>query len=79
MISNGSSFDVGGSNLIQQVTEALAYDDKPVFVIIEAAAGFGKTCTAYELLKHFIENRSNLLPFFTELSKNREAEYLSTS
>lgn len=42
-------------------------------IIIEAAAGFGKTCTAYELLNVILKNYPNKSPFFTELSRNREA------
>ena len=43
-------------------------------IIVEAAAGFGKTCTSYELIKH-ISNKENVkyAPIFTELSKNRKA------
>lgn len=46
--------------------------DKPVLFLIEAAAGFGKTCTAYELVKKIIEGKK-YLPFFSELSRNRKA------
>lgn len=44
-----------------------------MLLIIEAAAGFGKTCTAYEILNRYTENNSDKLPFFTELARNREA------
>ena len=43
-------------------------------VIVEAAAGFGKTCTAYEIYKSFIDNTENQKPIFTELSRNRDAK-----
>lgn len=43
-------------------------------IILEAAAGYGKTCTSYELIKKMAENRQhNYAPIFTELSKNRKA------
>ena len=42
-------------------------------IVIEAAAGFGKTCTAYEVYKSFIDN-TYLKPIFTELSRNRDAK-----
>jgi hypothetical protein len=45
---------------------------KPVLFLIEAAAGFGKTCTAYELVNMLAEN-GKYLPLFSELSRNREA------
>lgn len=43
-------------------------------IILEAAAGYGKTCTSYEIIKMMAENSINsLAPIFTELSKNRKA------
>lgn len=43
-------------------------------IIVEAAAGFGKTCTAYEVYKSFIESKESQKPIFTELSRNRDAK-----
>lgn len=43
-------------------------------IIVEAAAGFGKTCTAYEVYKSFIETKESQKPIFTELSRNRDAK-----
>ncbi|MCO4883409.1 hypothetical protein, partial [Paraburkholderia caribensis] len=40
--------------------------------LIEAAAGFGKTCTAQEIVNGLIEN-SDYLPLYAELSRNRQA------
>lgn len=45
---------------------------KPTLFLVEAAAGFGKTCTAYELLRLLIEQGEHL-PLFSELSMNRQA------
>lgn len=42
-------------------------------IIVEAAAGFGKTTTAYEILKEIIESNKGMRPFFMELSKDRTA------
>lgn len=42
-------------------------------IILEAAAGFGKTCTTYEVLKKFGESDIDKIPLLTELSKNRKA------
>ena len=43
-------------------------------IILEAAAGYGKTCTSYELIKMIAEKSTdNFAPIFTELSKNRKA------
>lgn len=41
--------------------------------ILEAAAGYGKTCTAYEILNTFLCNQEEKIPLFIELSKNRTA------
>lgn len=46
----------------------------PVLILLEAAAGFGKTSTAYEVIKIFSEEKnSKKIPLFTELSRNRQA------
>lgn len=41
--------------------------------ILEAAAGYGKTCTAYEILNEFLKYQEEKIPLFIELSKNRTA------
>lgn len=43
-------------------------------IIVEAAAGLGKTCTAYEVYKSFIGATDYHKPIFTELSRNRDAK-----
>ena len=64
----------GGVGLIYEIKNKLN-EKKPILFLIEAAAGFGKTCTAYELLNSILnDNKDNILPFFTELSKNRQAK-----
>lgn len=47
--------------------------NRPELVIIEAAAGYGKTCTAFEILSKIVGKQVNQLPIFTELSRNRSA------
>ena len=47
--------------------------DHPVLVIIEAAAGYGKTSTAYELIHHYTNRMRGVRPFFMELAKDRTA------
>jgi len=44
---------------------------KAELIIIEAAAGYGKTCTAYELVNIIATNSTCQTPIFTELSRNR--------
>lgn len=55
----------------QEVIERLS-SKKPTLFLIEAAAGFGKTCTAYELVHELVE-QGDYLPLFSELSRNRQA------
>jgi hypothetical protein len=45
---------------------------RPILFLIEAAAGFGKTCTAYEIVNQIIQEGDHL-PLFSELSRNRKA------
>lgn len=46
----------------------------PVLILLEAPAGFGKTSTSYELIKHLTQQDSvKRIPLFTELSRNRQA------
>lgn len=47
-------------------------------VILEAPAGFGKTCTSYEISKTISLRKSNeIVPILAELSKNRSARIFS--
>lgn len=73
LISTGTKTSQNSNDIIAHLIELINIKSKPVFIIIEAAAGFGKTCTVFEILQTFYEKYKNLLPFFTELSKNREA------
>lgn len=45
----------------------------PQLIILEAAAGYGKTCTSYEIVKEIAKEDALYAPIFTELSKNRKA------
>ncbi len=46
----------------------------PLLTIIEAPAGFGKTCTSYELINSLAtEDKGYPIPFFTEFSRDRQA------
>ncbi|MDO6782639.1 NACHT domain-containing protein [Neptunomonas phycophila] len=48
-------------------------DDTAQLILIEAPAGFGKTCTSYELISTLISDKCNPIPFFTEFSRDRQA------
>ena len=47
--------------------------ENPCLSISEAAAGYGKTCTVYEIIKERLLRDEKNLPLFIELSKNRNA------
>ena len=70
-ISIGSDDD--NNDLVSTITKQINEHVGPLLIILEAAAGYGKTCTAYEILNEFISIPSNKLPFFTELSRDRKA------
>jgi hypothetical protein len=55
----------------QEVSTRLS-NTKPTLFLIEAAAGFGKTCTAYEIV-HLLTQSKDYLPLFSELARNRQA------
>lgn len=48
-------------------------EDRPILFLIEAAAGFGKTCTAQEICRLLAEHPRRL-PLYAELSRNRQAK-----
>jgi hypothetical protein len=64
---------INGDSIVDHVTALIQETKKPLFVIIEAAAGFGKTCSSYELLKNINSLDGDLVPLYVELSRNREA------
>ena len=70
-ISIGADDD--NNALVRTITKQINEHVGPLLIILEAAAGYGKTCTAYEILNEFISIPSNKLPFFTELSRDRKA------
>ncbi|BBP78094.1 hypothetical protein PHLH7_41980 [Pseudomonas sp. Ost2] len=49
----------------------------PRLILIEAAAGFGKTCTAYEIAKMISDENENHIVLFAELSRDRQAKIFS--
>ena len=63
----------GNKGLIREITQRLN-SDGPILFLIEAAAGYGKTCTAYELLHSLVSNDESKIPLFSELSRNRQAK-----
>ncbi len=62
-----------GTTLIDQLLTELN-DKGPRLIILEAAAGYGKTCASFELLRRSLHDFSERLPLFIELSRNRQAK-----
>jgi len=60
-------------DLLSHIIQILNSNNGPSLILLEAAAGFGKTCTAYETIKRLIEGENNKVPIITELSRNRAA------
>lgn len=60
------------SNKITECVHNIISQKGANLIIIEAAAGFGKTCTAYEMLNEISHQLPNKCTFFAELSRNRE-------
>lgn len=60
------------ANLVDNVVKS-AEIRQARLTILEAAAGYGKTCTAYEILNTFLNRQEEKIPLFIELSKNRTA------
>ncbi|HAS8506350.1 TPA: NACHT domain-containing protein [Vibrio vulnificus] len=58
--------------IIDDIVSRLS-DDTAQLILIEAPAGFGKTCTSYELINTLISDKSKPIPFFTEFSRDRQA------
>ena len=73
-ISNETDLDE--NSIVESVKSKLNQDDAQL-ILIEAPAGFGKTCTSYELIKDLADDNSQPIPFFTEFSRDRQARIFS--
>ena len=62
----------GNGKLAEDILVQLL-EEGPQLIILEAAAGYGKTCTSYEIVKQIAKENAAYAPIFTELSKNRKA------
>jgi uncharacterized protein YjbI with pentapeptide repeats len=64
-------------NIIRDICSSLNKKG-PQLSIIEAPAGFGKTCTSYEIINYLVEDQGeHPVPFFTEFSRDRQARVFS--
>ncbi len=63
---------VNSNDLLSRILDRFRIS-KPQLIIIEASAGYGKTCTAYEILKKLLDCNLCENPLMTVLSRNRGA------
>ncbi|MGX5727021.1 NACHT domain-containing protein [Metapseudomonas otitidis] len=61
----------GTKDISEEILERIN-EEKPIIFVVEAAAGYGKTCAAYELASK-INEMDERIPLLTELSRNRQA------
>ena len=66
---NGNS---GGHDIVEDLYNQL-YSEGAQLIILEAPAGFGKTCTSYEVSNLIAKKAIDEVPILCELSKNRLA------
>lgn len=64
-------------HIVNKVFEIISQEGAQL-VILEAPAGFGKTCTSYEIAKKISQTKNiDIVPILAELSKNRSARIFS--
>lgn len=63
----------GNTDIISAIKDVMS-SKGAYLIVVEAAAGFGKTCTAYEVYNAFVDKCDKQKPIFTELSRNRDAK-----
>ena len=54
---------LGQNGVVEDIMQQIN-DSQPILFLIEAAAGFGKTCTAFELVKGIITKGKGQVPLF---------------
>lgn len=65
-------------NIVEDICRNLELPG-PLLTIVEAPAGFGKTCTSYEIINNLAksQNKKTPIPFFTEFARDRQARIFS--
>lgn len=63
---------IQSQNVIQRIQSIFDTEEQQL-IILEASAGYGKTCTSFEAVKFLIEKFPSKIPLMAELSKNRKA------
>ena len=60
------------ANVLERILDVFKSDERQL-IILEASAGYGKTCTSFEVIRELVEKIPDKIPLLTELSKNRKA------
>ncbi|MBA0212489.1 MULTISPECIES: NACHT domain-containing protein [Pectobacterium] len=61
------------TDILEDIEKEISNDGAKL-ILIEAPAGFGKTCTSYEIINRMIgKKKQGPMPFFTEFSRDRQA------
>lgn len=71
--NDADEYAIGTADIISAIKNVISLRGAHL-IVVEAAAGFGKTCTAYEVYKTFVDKCEKQKPIFTELSRNRDAK-----
>ena len=71
-VKNSSDEQLGG-NIISEIISEIEQDG-PKLILLEAAAGFGKTCTAFEIGKEISKSNTGKIVLLAELSRDRQAK-----
>lgn len=59
-------------NVVNRIKDIFGSEQRHL-IILEASAGYGKTCTSYEVINKLINEYPKRIPLMAELSKNRSA------
>ncbi|MEC0177422.1 hypothetical protein P4H83_21320 [Paenibacillus favisporus] len=61
-------------DIVNKILEELN-EEGPRLIVLEAAAGYGKTCTVYEIFNEIVNLKdTSKIPLMSELSRNRKAK-----
>ena len=64
--------ELGSEDILELICKMMRKDGMQL-IILEAPAGFGKTCTSYEISNMIAQTERECVPILAELSKNRRA------
>lgn len=76
-VKNSDHAKTNNKNLIDDIRENISSQGAKL-IIVEAPAGYGKTCASYEIIKCISEHSDEQkIPFFAEFARDRQAKVFS--